>query len=78
MKTLIATPDGEDVVNWNSQTLPSVVTNATRAHERACATEYTWPALPAHLRAMPSARAMVRHWVRADYHWTPTTFVNNG
>lgn len=58
---------------WNP-----VVTAATRAHERACAQEYTWPALPAHLRALPDARAMVRHWVRTDYHWTLTTFVNNG
>lgn len=48
-----------------------VVTDATRKHERAVAKEYTWPALPPHLRTMPDARAMVRHWVRTDYHWEP-------
>lgn len=43
----------------------------TRLHERHVAAEYTWPALPPHLRAMPDARAMVRHWVRTNYHWEP-------
>ena len=51
----------------------SVVTPATRAHEAAVAAEYTWPALPPHLRTMPSARAMVRHWVRTGYHWAPSS-----
>lgn len=56
----------------------ALVSAATIEHERKVAQEYTWPALPAHLRALPDARAMVRHWVRTDYHWTLTTFVNNG
>lgn len=48
------------------------VSDATKAHERAVMAEYTWPALPAHLRSLPDARAMVRHWVRTDYQWAPT------
>lgn len=43
----------------------------TRLHERAVAAEYTWPALPTHLRSLPDARAMVRHWVATDYQWRP-------
>lgn len=47
------------------------VSPRTLAHERAVTAEYTWPALPPHLRALPDARAMVRHWVRTDYQWKP-------
>lgn len=47
------------------------VSDTTLAHERHVAREYTWPALPPHLRALPDARAMVRHWVRTDYQWRP-------
>lgn len=43
----------------------------TMLHEQTVAQEHTWPALPAHLRAMPDARAMVRHWVRTNYEWKP-------
>lgn len=48
-----------------------IVSDATRAHEAHVAKEHTWPALPPHLRSMPDARAMVRHWVRTGYHWRP-------
>lgn len=49
----------------------SLVSDATRAHERAVMDEYTWLALPPHLRALPCARAMVRHWVATGYEWKP-------
>lgn len=45
------------------------VSPKTVEHERIVAKEYTWPVLPAHLRSLPDARAMVRHWVRTDYQW---------
>lgn len=67
MRRLIATPEGVETTSLTHV----VVHYATRAHEAVVATEYTWPALPAHLRSMPDWRAMVRHWVRTDYHWTP-------
>lgn len=47
------------------------VSAVTLAHERHVAAEYTWPALPKHLRNAPDARAMVRHWVRTGYEWNP-------
>lgn len=50
----------------------ALVSAATIEHERAVAAEYTWPALPPHLRALPNARAMVRHWVRTGYEWGPS------
>ncbi len=75
MKRLIATPEGAGLQSSNPSfrtILINLVTPATRAHERSISLEYTWPALPQHLRSLPDARAMVRHWVRTDYHWKPT------
>lgn len=75
MKRLIATPEGAGTANANPGfrcVLINLVSPETRAHERMVAAEYTWPALPPHLRSMPSARAMVRHWVRTGYEWKPS------
>ncbi len=76
MKRIIATPEGAGFLSPTPafrSILINVTTPATRDHERTVADEHTWPALPPHLRDMPSARAMVRHWVRTDYQWKPTT-----
>jgi hypothetical protein len=71
-KHIVALPEGAGVPIFGlDNRLANIVTEATREHERIVAKEYTWPALPSHLRGMPDARAMVRHWVRTDYQWKP-------